>query len=205
MPNEHEQNDIIPLDTLINELNITSASYITDISFNKKENNNFTNSFHNIYNPLSYNTKGYNQELKNQNDIFITEDVNIKQRMYDIVNTENNVLDNKTTEVNTTATTNDRDSNFLNEKSTNYQIANSILFYAFYICILGFLYQLFVLNILNVNIYLKIFIVFLLILYPFYINFLVTFFLYIFNLLHAFIMSQTYKDPKSYYDTSVSN
>jgi hypothetical protein len=198
MPTEHDQIDLGPYFVKIRELNAQIPPLIADISFNIRENNNFDKAFPVISN-VDYNSGGFNDKLKQQNNDLISTDVNIKKSVYDSVNIENTTIDEKIESIQTNSIKHDRDSNFFKSNSNNYNFINLLLYGVYYLCVLGLVY---VMTLTDLNIYIKIAIIILFLIYPFIIVPIESFVLYGVNMLHAFIMMTTYKDPVDKYDTS---
>ena len=120
---------------------------------------------------------------------------------YNSLSKENSILDTKITNFGNNSVTNVRHSEFTLDKSDSYKSINVYLFYFYYICVLGFLYQLFATDAMPFNIYVKIFVVIALAGYPYYVDIIAEFLIYVFTLLYKLTMSQAYKHPNAKYDT----
>ena len=143
---------------------------------------------------------GYNNETID--DITIIKNSNNKFQTYQGINLQNSIFDTKIDNIKKTSTINYRNSDFYSENTGFYKNVNLVLFILYYICVLGFLYELFVLNVIKVDIYVKIGIVILLSGYPYYAGWLSKFLIYIFTLIHSTVMVKPYKNPVNEYDTT---
>jgi hypothetical protein len=120
---------------------------------------------------------------------------------YDGLTKENSVIDTKTNNIKKDSSTNDRNSVLTSVETENYKYLNTGLFYIYYICVVGFLYVLFATSNFPFNIYLKIVIIILLAGYPYYINMVANYLIYLITMIYSTIMARTYKDPNNKYDT----
>ena len=199
LPEEHKTLDVDPLNEQIAEQKSNINNENNNINFNNNENRNFDRDFPIIDN-IDNEMKKYNSILKKEVDNYFTLDTELKSRMYDNLLINNKIIEIKTNSIKGADVSNDRAAIYLNEKSSKYNYINILLLCLYYICVLAFLYELFVVNIINVNIYIKVFIVFLLGFYPFYVDWIESYFFYISKMLYSFLVIKVYKDPKSEYD-----
>jgi len=142
----------------------------------------------------------YETEIKD--DITLIKNGNNDFQKYQGINLQNSIFDTKIENIKRKSTMNYRNSDFYNEKTSYYKNVNMVLFIIYYSCVIGFLYELFVLNTIKVDIYVKIGIVVLLGGYPFYAGWLSKFLIYIFTMIHTSVMVKAYKDPGNEYDTT---
>ena len=142
-----------------------------------------------------------NEVTHNNETTFNKQDDN--SAFYGALSKETSILDTKISNVKNNSLMNIRNSNFTSEQSVYYKSVNNYLFYFYYLCMFGFIYELFATSIFPFNIYVKILLVVLLAGYPFYIDMLVGGLIYVFTVLYKLVMSQPYKDPDAKYDTVV--
>jgi len=190
-----------PIKEKLKQLGYQTNDIIADISNNINHLDNYDQVF-SSYKNLDYYSKGYNNELNKKNVDYISKDISIKKTIFENVITENNAINAKIDSESSKSAGEIRDSTFLTEKKNRYTTINKFLLAVYYICFLGFIYEVFVLNIMNLNIYVKIIVIVLFAGYPFYINWASEFVIYLFTLLYSLFVSKVYKDPQSQYDTN---
>jgi len=144
-----------------------------------------------------------NNDSKLKNNYTPSSDLNSKQ--YDSIRKENSILDTANTNTIQDSETNDRHSILISTETENHKYWNIFLLVSYYLCFAGFLYVLFTNPVFTFSIYLKVVLVLLLAAYPFYINKVVNFLMYLLTMLYSLIMTQTYKDPNAKYDTIIPN
>jgi hypothetical protein len=146
--------------------------------------------------------KENNQEVINdyQTILPVEDDRSVK---YDNISRENSIIDTASINNRDVTFTNDRYSILTSVDSENVKYWNGICFYLFYVCVLGMIYELFATDAFPFSIYIKIGVVILLAAYPFYINTVANFLIYLFTLMYSLMMIQTYKDPSMKYNTTL--
>ena len=161
-----------------------------------------------IYNFLFSDTTNVNQVVEADNKTELSNNYESNNDIdnddsldYNNISHENSIIETKTNNINNESSTNFRNSLFTSYSSETYKNINAYLLYFFYACGVGFLYELFATDAFPFNIYLKIFIVILLVGYPYYVDSIAVFVLYAINLMYSLIMGYAYKDPNSKYDT----
>jgi hypothetical protein len=115
--------------------------------------------------------------------------------------TQNDIIDNKAKDIQYNRFKKEREGMFIFDKMGNYDYANTILFYLYYVVLVVFIY--FYLTVTKSDYRIKIIIIILLGLYPFIINFLEKYIFYALELIYSMMLSKVYKSPKMQYDTSM--
>jgi hypothetical protein len=199
LPSDHKDIYVDPLTNEINGLKGEIEQLQKTSRYNSSENTNFDYALPKI-DSIDNEMKRYNAILKTDVDKYFELDAELKNRMYYNLITNNKIIDVKSGIIKGADVRNDRESIYLNEKSSRHNYINFALLCFYYICMLAFLYELFVLNVINVNIYVKVFIVILIGSYPFYINWIENYLFYVSKMIHSLIVMKVYKDPRSEYD-----
>jgi len=140
-------------------------------------------------------------KFKKHKGKFIKREVLDRGVTYHVVENQNALIDNQVENIQKKAVTNFRHSEFFNGKADYYKSTYKILFYVYYICVLGFLYELFVNDSMKIDIYKKMALVLVIGTYPFYCDFVSKSLIFIGTLLYSFMMSKTYKHPYDQYNS----
>jgi hypothetical protein len=197
LPVFHKTQELDPLDKEIAAFN----KQIPEVQANKKfietELNNFQYFDYSYINTLN----SHVDVVNDQNRRFARQDSGNKKFLFDGIRTENEILSNKTQDLDTFSASNKRESQFLSETTSWITYGNSILFYLYYIILVGLIYVFFGIN-KSINFYVKIVVIITFLIYPFIIGYITTYLTYIFTVLVSFITIKVHKDPGDKYSTS---
>jgi hypothetical protein len=193
----HKQNEVDPINQQIADL----QSQVDDITV---KNNFILKELDLLGYSISLNAdmqKNVEREITRihqVNEVLSSHDSQNKLLLYNGINTENSVFDNKLQNIKNTATTDEKNSEFLIQNSSWLNLFKKILFFGYYVLIVGVIYVFFIANGFGENFKMNIFYLILLMSYPFYIGYFEQYFLYIFTLLFSFLTGKVYKgsDPR---------
>lgn len=193
----HKQNEVDPINQQIADL----QSQVDDITV---KNNFILKELDLLGYSISLNTdmqKNVEREItrvRQVNKVLSSHDTQNKLLLYNGINTENGVFDNKLENIKNTATTDEKKSEFLINNSSWLNLFKNILFFGYYVLIIGVIYVFFIANGFGENFKMNIVYVILLISYPFFIGYFEQYFIYIFTLLFSFLSGEVYKgsDPR---------